>query len=167
MLASKCTKKLYSTHFVTKISLFSNTGLAALVACPGFFLSIDNYSVAMFLKTASVLFATTFTLVVLYLPKFLLIARHIIKHNKKLSLYRMNTSSEVELTKHTYSTSSDEKVNLNLVARNLFDFTVEAHEGILPVKKLARYEFFSIWELKHIILVPLKKFFVLSNVSRG
>lgn len=78
----------------------------------------------------------------------------------------MNTSSEVELTKHTYSTSSDEKVNLNLVAKNLFDFTVEAHEGILPVKKLARYEFFSIWELKHIILVPLKGFFVLSTVSR-
>lgn len=144
----------------------STTGLASLVASPGFFLTTVNYSIAVFLKISSVLFAATFILIVLYLPKFLLIARHIIKHNKKLSLYRMNTSSEVELTKHTYSTSSDEKVNLNLVAKNLFDFTVEAHEGILPVKKLARYEFFSIWELKHIILVPLKGFFVLSTVSR-
>ncbi|KAI7887263.1 periplasmic binding protein-like I [Mucor mucedo] len=153
--------KWSETTQITYVSY--NTGIASLVACPGFFLSTENYSISMFLKISSVLFAATFTLVVLYLPKFIIIARHIIKHNKKLSLYRMNTSSEVELTKHTYSTSSDEKVNLNLVARNLFDFTVEAHEGILPVKKLARYEFFSIWELKHIILVPLKRFFVLSN----
>jgi hypothetical protein len=118
----------------------------------------------VYLKIASVLFAASFTLVVLFLPKFLLIARHIIKNNKSFSLYRRNTESQAELTKRSFS-SSDDKLNLSLVAKNMFDFTVQAHEGILPVKKLARFEFFSIWELKHIVLVPMKQFFILASVS--
>lgn len=75
----------------------------------------------------------------------------------------MNTESQAQLTHN--SSSLDENLNLRLVAKNMFDFTVQAHEGILPVKKLARFEFFSIWELKHVVLVPMKRFFVLSGVS--
>lgn len=142
----------------------SNTGLAAIVATPSFFLSTENYEIALYLKIASVLFAASFTLVVLFVPKFLLIFRHIIDNNKSFSLYRRNTESQANLTKHSFS-SLDDNLNLNLVAKNMFDFTVQAHEGILPVKKLARFEFFSIWELKHIVLVPLKRFFILSSVS--
>lgn len=91
--------------------------------------------------------------------------RVILKETTKLSMYRMNADSEVELTKPSYSSSLEENLNLNLVAKNLFDFTVQAHEGVLPVKKMARLEFFSIWELRHIILVPMKRFFVLTDVS--
>lgn len=76
----------------------------------------------------------------------------------------MNADSEVELTKPSYSSSLEDNLNLNMVAKNLFDFTVQAHEGVLPVKKMARFEFFSIWELKHIILVPMKQSFVLTDV---
>ncbi|GAN01001.1 hypothetical protein MAM1_0004c00430 [Mucor ambiguus] len=150
----------------TQIAYVSyNAGLAACVASPSFFIPVESFVTSIFLKISSVLFAATFTLIVLFLPKFLLIVRHIIKSNKKFSLYRMNTESHAELTKQSHSESLDENLNLNLVAKNMLDFTVKAHEGILPVKKLARFEFFSIWELKHIVLVPMKRFFILSNKS--
>lgn len=143
----------------------SNAGLAAIIASPSFFMPTEYFQIAIYLKISSVLFASTFTLVVLFLPKFLLIIRHIVKSNKNLSLYRMNTESQAQLTQPVHSTTMDDNLNLKLVAKNMFDFTVQAHEGILPVKKLARFEFFSIWGLKHIVLVPLKRFFILSDVS--
>ncbi|KAG2236589.1 hypothetical protein INT48_000143 [Thamnidium elegans] len=143
-----------------------NSGIAALISCPGFFLSLDDYKVASYLKISSVLFAVTFSLLVLYFPKFIIIMRVILKETTKFSMYRMNADSEVELTKPSYSSSLEENLNLNLVAKNLFDFTVQAHEGVLPVKKMARLEFFSIWELRHIILVPMKRFFVLTDKTK-
>ncbi|KAI8341547.1 periplasmic binding protein-like I [Blakeslea trispora] len=150
----------------TQIAYVSyNTGLAAMVATPNFFLPIENYVVRTYLKIGSILFAATFTILVLFLPKFILIVKHIIKSNKKISLYRMNTDSQAQLTKFSSFGSTDESLNLNLVAKNVFDFTVQAHEGILPVKRMARYKFLSIWELKHIVLVPMKHFFVLSGKS--
>ena len=76
----------------------------------------------------------------------------------------MNTDSQAQLT---HSASMEENLNLKLVAKNMFDFSVQAHEGILPAKKLARFEFFSIWELKHVVLVPTKRFFILSNVIKN
>jgi hypothetical protein len=77
----------------------------------------------------------------------------------------MNTESQAQLTHNSYSSTLEENLNLKLVAKNMFDFTVQAHEGMLPVKKLARFEFLSIWELKHVVLVPMKRFFILSSVS--
>ncbi|KAG2232035.1 hypothetical protein INT48_000590 [Thamnidium elegans] len=143
-----------------------NTGIATLIASPAFFLPLDNYIVSFYLKISSALFALTFSLAVLYFPKFFVIFRVILKETTKFSLYRMNADSEVELTKPSYSSSLEDNLNLNMVAKNLFDFTVQAHEGVLPVKKMARFEFFSIWELKHIILVPMKQSFVLTDKSK-
>lgn len=144
---------------------FSNIGLAAIVASPSYFLSAENYTISVYLKISSVLFAATFTLIVLYLPKFVLIVQHIIRNNKSFSLYRMNTESQANLTNKGFDSTSDENLNLKLVAKNLYDFTVQAHEGILPVKKHARFGFFSIWELKHVVVVPSRQFFILTNVS--
>ncbi|KAI8336060.1 periplasmic binding protein-like I [Choanephora cucurbitarum] len=150
----------------TQIAYVSyNTGLAAMVATPNFFLSLEDYAIRTYLKIGSILFAATFTILVLFLPKFVLIMRHIMKSNKNISLYRMNTDSQAQLTGFSSYNSTDENFNLNYVAKNLFDFTVQAHEGILPVKKMARYKFLSIWELKHVVLVPLKQFFILSGKS--
>ncbi|KAI9268604.1 7 transmembrane sweet-taste receptor of 3 GCPR-domain-containing protein [Helicostylum pulchrum] len=143
-----------------------NTGIASLIASPAFFLPLDSYLVSFYLKISSALFAVSFSLAVLYFPKFFVIFRVILKETTKFSLYRMNADSEVELTKPSYSSSLEDNLNLNMVAKNLFDFTVQAHEGVLPVKKMARFEFFSIWELKHIILLPMKQSFVLTDKSK-
>lgn len=141
--------------------IISLTGLTALVASSSFFIPMDNFQVAIFLKIACILFGATFTLFVLFAPKFAYIVRHITKHNKKFSLYRMNSESQSHLNKPNVESFNDNMVDL--VAKNLFDFSMQAHEGILPVKKLAKFDFLSIWELKHIILVPVKRYFILSK----
>jgi hypothetical protein len=64
-----------------------------------------------------------------------------------------------------YGGSIDENLDMNHVIKNMLDFTVQAHQGILPVKKWAKFDFLSIWELKHITLVPLRHTFFLSDVS--
>ncbi|OBZ80155.1 hypothetical protein A0J61_11796, partial [Choanephora cucurbitarum] len=108
----------------TQIAYVSyNTGLAAMVATPNFFLSLEDYALRTYLKIGSILFAATFTILVLFLPKFVLIMRHIMKSNKNISLYRMNTDSQAQLTEFSSYNSSDENFNLNYVAKNLFDFT--------------------------------------------
>jgi hypothetical protein len=119
-------------------------------------LSIDNYTISIYLKIASVLFAATFSLVVLYLPKFLIIAAFIIKHSQ-LSIYQVNGDSKTELT------GNDQ--HLNRAAKEMYDFTVKAHQGVLPVKKLAKFDFLSIWELKQITLLPTRRIFIISDVS--
>lgn len=73
----------------------------------------------------------------------------------------MNSESQSHLNKPNVESFNDNMVDL--VAKNLFDFSMQAHEGILPVKKLAKFDFLSIWELKHIILVPVKRYFILSK----
>ncbi|KAG1278405.1 hypothetical protein G6F65_007863 [Rhizopus arrhizus] len=63
------------------------------------------------------------------------------------------------------SNSMDQNIQLKLVAKNMYDFTTQAHEGILPVKKMAKLDFLSIWMLKRIILVPFKRYFILTDKS--
>ncbi|KAI8881275.1 hypothetical protein K501DRAFT_253457 [Backusella circina FSU 941] len=45
----------------------------------------------------------------------------------------------------------------------MYDFTVKAHQGVLPVKKLAKFDFLSIWELKQITLLPTRRVFIISD----
>lgn len=75
----------------------------------------------------------------------------------------MNSESQSHLTRPANAESYSDNINTDLVAKNLFDFSMKAHEGILPVKMLAKFDFLSIWELKHIVLVPIKRYFILSD----
>ncbi|KAG2229061.1 hypothetical protein INT48_005646 [Thamnidium elegans] len=52
-------------------------------------------------------------------------------------LVAVSTFLAFKLTKPSYSYSLEDNLNLNVVAKNLFGFTVQAHEGVLPVKKMA------------------------------
>lgn len=64
----------------------------------------------------------------------------------------------------TPAVDSDDSSN-NAVAKNLLDSTTKAHEGILPVKKQARFQFMSIWQLKHVVVIPSRQTFMLMTVS--
>ncbi|KAI8889827.1 periplasmic binding protein-like I [Backusella circina FSU 941] len=151
--------KWSETRHISYVSY--NIGIAAVVVSPSFFLSVQNFEIAIYLKIAGILFATTFTLIVLYLAKFIYVVNYIIKNNPKFSLYKVRSESEAELA--DYTGAIDENLDMNHVIKNMLDFTVQAHQGILPVKKWAKFDFLSIWELKNITLVPLRHTFFLSD----
>ncbi|ORY96447.1 periplasmic binding protein-like I [Syncephalastrum racemosum] len=148
-----------------------NIGLAAILASPSFFMTIDNFLIGFYLKISSVLFAATFTLVVLFFPKLTVILQYIYsEHRMKLwrlgeRFYRDRSNSRDEFSNNAMTEENSEQMPENLAARNLLDFSVQAHEGMLPVKRVSRFNFMAIWELKHIVVVPLKRFFVLMNQS--
>ncbi|KAF7731952.1 Metabotropic GABA-B receptor subtype 3A [Apophysomyces ossiformis] len=147
------------TNQITYVSY--NTALAAILVTPSFFLSTDNYLVAI----AAILFSATFTLIVLFTPKFMELCKHIQLHHR-LSLWRLhnNNDSSGELTR-PFRPPPNADPDANAISKSVLDLSVEAHEGILPAKKLARFHFMSIWELKHVVVVPLKRYFVLMNQS--
>lgn len=134
-------------------------------------MTIDNFLIGFYLKISSVLFAATFTLVVLFFPKLTVILQYIYsEHRMKLwrlgeRFYRDRSNSRDEFSNNAMTEETSEQMPENLAARNLLDFSVQAHEGMLPVKRVSRFNFMVIWELKHIVVVPLKRFFVLMNVS--
>ncbi|CAO3596140.1 unnamed protein product [Absidia cylindrospora] len=156
-----------------------NTGLSAIVAAPAFFLSTDEYQIAIYLKLAAILFSATFTFFVLFLSKLIFIGKymttqrwfrfwHIYPHQHRHHHKQHDTDGHdrigscSELTSaYQFETQSDSHAHNALVAKNLLDFTVKAHEGILPVKKRARFHFMSIWQLKHVVVIPSKQTFVL------
>ncbi|KAI8077824.1 periplasmic binding protein-like I [Halteromyces radiatus] len=155
-----------------------NTGLATIVAAPAFFLSLDQYQVAIYLKLAAILFSATFTFLVLFLPKMVFICKYMTTqhwfnfwriyphqhrhHHKQHDMDSDRYGSCSELTSaFRFETQSDSNAHNALVAKNLLDFTVKAHEGVLPVKKRARFHFMSIWQLKHVVVIPSKQTFML------
>lgn len=138
--------------------------VSASVMVPGLILGNDYYDISLYLYVASLMFGSTFTLITIFIPKFVVISRHILQNSKKINIYRMNSDSQNQMSVHS-TNSMDQNIQLNLVAKNMYDFTVQAHEGILPVKKMAKFDFLSIWTLKHVVLVPFKKYFILSEVS--
>ncbi|CEJ01886.1 hypothetical protein RMCBS344292_15907 [Rhizopus microsporus] len=153
---------------------------------PGLLLGNDYYDISLYLYVSSLMFGSTFTLITIFIPKFVIISRHILQNSKKINIYRMNSDSQNQMSVHS-TNSMDQNIQLNLVAKNMYDFTVQAHEGILPVKKMAKFDFLSIWTLKHVhegilpvkkmakfdflsiwtlkhvVLVPFKKYFILSE----
>ncbi|KAG0182904.1 Metabotropic GABA-B receptor subtype 3A [Apophysomyces sp. BC1034] len=151
------------TNQITYVSY--NAALAAILVSPSFFLSSDNYLVAVYLKIAAVLFSATFTLVVLFMPKFMELWKYMrLRH--RLSLWRLhnNNESSGELTR-SFRPPPNADPDASTQTKSILDISVEAHEGILPAKKLARFSFMSIWELKHVVVVPLKRYFILMNQS--
>ncbi|KAL0073463.1 periplasmic binding protein-like I [Phycomyces blakesleeanus] len=156
-----------------------NACLAACLATPSLFLGSDNYLVAIYLKLAAILFASTFTLIVLFAPKLVEIVKHITessslniwgkapKSHKPNNNNNNNSTSRGDgniTTDEQYSTASSSEFRINnLVAKNLLDFVMEAYEGVLPVKQELRFDLFSMWELKQLMVVPLKRYFVLVN----
>lgn len=138
--------------------------VSASVMVPGLLLGNDYYDISLYLYVSSLMFGSTFTLITIFIPKFVIISRHILQNSKKFNIYRMNSDSQNQMSIHS-TNSMDQNIQLNLVAKNMYDFTVQAHEGILPVKKMAKFDFLSIWTLKHVVLVPFKKYFILSEVS--
>ncbi|CEG65851.1 hypothetical protein RMATCC62417_02548 [Rhizopus microsporus] len=149
----------------TQIAYVSyNLIVSASVMVPGLILGNDYYDISLYLYVASLMFGSTFTLITIFIPKFVVISRHILQNSKKFNIYRMNSDSQNQMSIHS-TNSMDQNIQLNLVAKNMYDFTVQAHEGILPVKKMAKFDFLSIWTLKHVVLVPFKKYFILSEKS--
>ncbi|KAI8394060.1 periplasmic binding protein-like I [Radiomyces spectabilis] len=166
----KVSGKWSETNQIAYVSY--NACLAAILVTPGFFLPLNSYFVVIYLRVASILFAASFTLVVLFSPKFIFIMQYLwSNYCTKLwhDRYYHGNDSHGELTAvtcpDTALSHSSGPYPSHLLMKNLLDFSVQAHEGVLPVKKVARFRFMSIWELQHIVLVPLKRFFVLMNQS--
>ncbi|KAI9255533.1 periplasmic binding protein-like I [Sporodiniella umbellata] len=132
-----------------------NLAVSAIVLIPSLMLSDGNYIITLCLNIAAILFGATFTLIVLFVPKLIFICRHIRDTSSRLSLFRMNSQSKMSL--------SPLGRPLDKMFEDIEDSTLKAHEGMLPVKKVAKLHFFSIWELKRILLVPLQKYFILSD----
>ncbi|KAI9491860.1 periplasmic binding protein-like I [Zychaea mexicana] len=150
-----------------------NTILAACLATPSFFMPDENFLTAIYLKLSALLLGATFTLVVIFTPKLVIIIQFLVaKYRDKFRFFSRryrkngNGSGEESLSApaHFEDTSdSSHGGSDNLAARNLLDFSVQAHEGVLPVKKVGRFNYMTIWELKRVVVVPLKRFFVLMN----
>ncbi|RCH80212.1 hypothetical protein CU098_000875, partial [Rhizopus stolonifer] len=152
--------KWSETTQITYVSY--NLGVSAIVMVPSLLMSAQEYKVALWLFIGSLLFGTTFTLLTLFVPKFICIFRHVFRNNKQLNVYNIDSEEHDQISIHS-SNSMDQNIQLKLVAKNMYDFTTEAHEGILPVKKMARLDILSIWTLKRITLVPFKRYFILSS----
>ncbi|KAI8343904.1 periplasmic binding protein-like I [Chlamydoabsidia padenii] len=145
------------------------TGLGAIVAAPTFFLSIDLYQVAIYLKLAAILFCATFTFFVLFLTKLIFIGKYMTsqnwwkkysrRHHKQYDDDRMGSCSELIGAPYQFEKPSD----IDNANRTILDLTVKAHEGILPVKKKARFHYMSIWQLKHIVVIPSGRTFMLKT----
>lgn len=156
----------------SRVHFVSNTLLAACLACPGFFLPIESYQIALYLKLSAMLFAATVTLFVLFFPLLTVISRFIcFRYLTRPSAAGdiCNDSSDGspagQAYKSYYHPGNTQRFNENLAAKNLLDFSVQAHEGVLPVKKVTKFNFMSIWELKHVLVIPSNRFFVLMDVS--
>lgn len=145
--------------------------LAACLACPGFFLPIENFQIAIYLKLIAMLFAATVTFFVLFFPLLTVISRFIwLRYfTRPIPGDIYNDSSDGspagQAYRSYYHPGNTQRFNENLAAKNLLDFSVQAHEGVLPVKKVTRFNFMSIWELKHVLVIPSNRFFVLMDVS--
>lgn len=112
-----------------------------------------DYVTTTYLQFAAILFGASFTLIALFVPKFTVISKHIHKKWRKL----MNAEQ--------VNSNTNPNIQLNMVTERTQDFTYEAHEGVLPVKKVTRFDLLSIWTLKRIVLVPFQKCFIISDVS--
>ncbi|KAI9302837.1 periplasmic binding protein-like I [Cunninghamella echinulata] len=150
-----------------------NAVLAAIVAAPAFFLPKEQFVIAIYLKLAAILFSASFTLLVLFLPKLILIFKHMSsqcwfsiwnrypgQHPHHPMDDRFASCSELT-SEYRFKTPDNSNAQDALIAKNLLDYTVTAHEGVLPVKKRARFHFMSIWQLKQVIVIPSKQTFVL------
>ncbi|KAI8971063.1 periplasmic binding protein-like I [Pilobolus umbonatus] len=135
-----------------------NIAVAAAIGSPSIFLPTEYYNVSVYLKLVSIAFGASFTLIVMFLPKLIFIIKHIIQNEKMFNLYRMSSDSQVHLT---HNDAND--IDMDIVDQYNSDASIQAYEGILPVKKMARLEILSIWQLKHLIIVPQKKYFILSS----
>ncbi|KAG2220592.1 hypothetical protein INT45_002614, partial [Circinella minor] len=151
-----------------------NTILSACLAAPSFFMSDENFLTAIYLKLSALLLGATFTLVVIFTPKIVTIMQYLYsKYRNRFRFFRLryrnnnygnNDSGEDPLSNHFDDHSGDSTGGSdNLAAKNLLDFSVQAHEGVLPVKKVARFNYMTIWELKRVVVVPLKRFFIMMN----
>ncbi|RCI03986.1 hypothetical protein CU098_002568, partial [Rhizopus stolonifer] len=130
----------------TQIAYVSyNLGVSAIVLIPSMMLSSDNYIISLCLNIAAILFGASFTLIVLFIPKFLYICRHIHQNSKRLNIYRMNSQSQSQMCVTPMG-------QIDQVVEEMQDCTLKAHEGMIPVKKVAKLNFFSIWELKRVLL---------------
>ncbi|KAI9319938.1 periplasmic binding protein-like I [Dichotomocladium elegans] len=146
-----------------------NIALAACLASPSFFLSTDNYYVSVHLKLVAIVLGATCALVVIFVPKLAVIVQYLYsKYRDRLHWRRHETANDYG-SAHYFDDLNDrsDQPHDDLATKNLLDFTVQAHEGVLPVKKLGRFSYMSIWELRHIVVVPLKRFFVLMNKQGG
>lgn len=168
-LVSSDSNVMYLMYLI--MVFYSNLGLAACLASPSFFLPDENYVITIHLKLTAIILASTCALIIIFVPKLISIARYVYgKHKSKLWRgYRGNRSNSAGYFNdagYGVGSSSQENNNNsdNMATQNLLDFSVQAHEGVLPVKKVARFNYMSIWELKHVVVVPLKRFFILMNV---
>ncbi|KAI7871480.1 periplasmic binding protein-like I, partial [Spinellus fusiger] len=150
-----------------------NTGLAALLATPSFFLPSNAYLVCVYMRIAAILFASVFTLIVLFVPRLLSILKYIKKNNtisfckprKRLETINDNNNDDDDDTTsiddyYPNLSSGNHRINV-LAERNLLDFAIEAYEGVVPVKKELWLGMFSIWELKKVIVVPFRHYFII------
>ena len=142
-------------------------------------MSDENFLTAVYLKLSALLLGATFTLVVIFTPKIVTIMQYLhAKYRNRFRFFRLRyrnnnygnhegNSGEDPLSTHfeDHSGDSSNGGSDNLAAKNLLDFSVQAHEGVLPVKKVARFNYMTIWELKRVVVVPLKRFFIMMNVS--
>ncbi|CAO3612652.1 unnamed protein product [Cunninghamella blakesleeana] len=156
-----------------------NAALSAIVATPSFFLPVEQYTVSIYLKLAAILFSASFTLFALFLPKLILIFKHM-KTQQWFPFWKRYPGNQhhhpmddrfascSELTsEYRFKTPDNSNATDALIAKNLLDYTVTAHEGVLPVKKRARFHFMSIWQLKQVIVIPSKQTFVLIPTNAG
>lgn len=132
---------------------------------------------AIYLKLTAILFSATFTFFVLFLTKLIFICKYMAsqkwwnvfprRHLKQLHNDGMGSRNELTGKPFEFETpavDSDDSSN-KAVAKNLLDSTTKAHEGVLPVKKKARFQFMSIWQLKHVVVIPSRQTFMLMTVS--
>ncbi|KAG1146688.1 hypothetical protein G6F37_006125 [Rhizopus arrhizus] len=130
-----------------------NLGVSAAILIPAILFNSKDYVTTIYLQFAAILFGASFTLITLFVPKFTVISKHIHKKWQKL------------LNSEQVNSNTDPNIQLNMVTERTQDFTYEAHEGVLPVKKVTRFDLLSIWTLKRIVLVPFQKCFIISDKS--
>ncbi|KAI8341058.1 periplasmic binding protein-like I [Chlamydoabsidia padenii] len=151
-----------------------NIGLSAIVAVPTFFLVVDEYQITIYLKLALILFSSTFTFFTLFINKLVYIFKYmstqrwslfskLYPHHKQHDTDDEGLASCSELTSANQFDTQSSSNSHN--AMNLLDHTVKAHEGVLPVKKWAQFNFMSIWQLKHVVVIPSKQMFVLMTTE--
>ncbi|RUS16899.1 periplasmic binding protein-like I [Endogone sp. FLAS-F59071] len=132
----------------------SNLLLSGCMVIPTFFLPTSAYFVSFYIRICIILFAATFTLLAMFGPKIAELAMRKIRKIQKRPKSRFSTYDS-----NTSFSSSTELVS----KEGAFSLSVEAFEGSLPVKKASKWSFFAVWELKRIIVVPTRRYFVLMD----
>ncbi|OZJ02979.1 hypothetical protein BZG36_03141 [Bifiguratus adelaidae] len=133
--------------FITYIIL-----IASLISLPTFFLNINTYIVTFYIRFICLYITGLVVLGALLIPKIAQLLQHkcSLKHQAPPTISYRDTGSQ------SFSNLlSDDGVG--------FTSTLGCHEGLLPCKKERHYSFLSVWELKRVVVVPSKRFFILLN----